>query len=121
MKKILIIEDEKILSSMYKEKFEMEGFEIFEAKDVIDGLKLAKKEKPDLVILDILLPGENGLSFLKAQKNEPSISKIPIIVFSNLDDPKTKEKADELGAKKYLIKANYEPRELVKIIKKYLE
>jgi len=121
MKKVLLIEDEKMLISLYREKFEMEGFEIFEAKDVVDGLKLAKKEKPNLVILDILLPGENGLSFLKTQKNEVLISKIPVVIFSNFDDLETREKADELGAKEYLVKANYEPRELVEIIKKYLE
>lgn len=121
MKKILIIEDEKILAEMYKEKFEKEGFEVFLAFDTKEGLELAKKEKPDLILLDILLPVENGVSFLKKQKEDSEISSIPVIAFSNYDEPKTKKEALSLGVKKYLIKTDYTPEEIVKIIKEELE
>jgi len=90
MPKILIIEDEKVLAQMYKEKFEKEGFEVYLAFTSNEGLDLAKKEKPDLILLDILLPGKDGISFLKWLKNELQISSIPVVVLSNYDDPKQK-------------------------------
>lgn len=122
MKKILIIEDEKFLAEMYKEKLESAGFEIFLATDCQEGLKLAKEKKPDLILLDILLPGEeNGVSFLRKSKEDPKISQIPIVAFSNFDDPKTKKEALFFGAKEYLIKTNYTPQEIVERIKNYLK
>jgi len=121
MKKILIIEDEVVLAEMYKEKLEKEGFEVFLASEIGEGIEIAKKEKPDLILLDVLLPRENGVSFLEKIKNEEEIKSIPVIVFSNYDDPQTKKKAFELGVKEYLIKANYTPGEIVEKIKKYLK
>jgi two-component system alkaline phosphatase synthesis response regulator PhoP len=120
MKKILIIEDEKMLAEMYKEKLEMEGFKVSLAFDVKEGIELSKKEKPDLILLDILLPVENGTSFLKRQKEDKEIFEIPVIAFSNYDDQKTKKEAMELGVKEYLIKTNYTPTEIIEKIKKYL-
>jgi len=121
MKKILIIEDEKILAGMYKEKFEMEGFEVDLAFDGKEGLEKTKKLKPDLILLDILLPEENGVSFLKKLKEDPEISKIPVVAFSNYDDPQTKRETLELGVKEYLIKTNYTPKEIIEKIKEYLK
>ena len=92
MKKILIIEDEKILSEMYKFKFSKEGYQVFSVMDVEEGLSLAKSEKPDLIILDILLPKESGIGFLEKRKNVKEISDIPVIVLSNFDDSETKER-----------------------------
>jgi len=119
-KKILIVEDEKILAEMYRDKFTEAGFEVsvtFEAKD---GLKLAKKEKPDLIVLDILLPRENGIYFLTELRNDSEISSIPVVVFSNFDDPETKRTALRLGVKDYLIKTNYTPQEIINEVKNYL-
>jgi two-component system alkaline phosphatase synthesis response regulator PhoP len=121
MKKILIIEDEKILAEMYKEKLEMEGFKVSLAFDVKEGIEMAKKERPDLILLDILLPVENGVSFLRKQKEDKEISEIPVIAFSNYDDPRTKKEAMELGVKEYLIKTNYTPTEIIEKIKKCLK
>jgi two-component system alkaline phosphatase synthesis response regulator PhoP len=121
MKKILIIEDEKILAGMYKEKLEMEGFEVVLAFDVKEGIEIAKREKPNLILLDILLPGENGVSFLKKQKEDKEISEIPVIAFSNYDDPKTKKEAAELGVKEYLIKASHTPAKVIEKIRQYLK
>lgn len=122
MKKILIIEDEKILAEMYKEKLEMSGFKVLLAENCEKGLELVKKEKPDLILLDILLPGEeNGISFLKKLKENSEASQISIIAFSNYDDPKIKKEAILFGAKEYLIKTDYTPKEIVEKVKKYLK
>jgi len=121
MKKILIVEDEKILAEMYKDKFEMAGFEVILSFDCQDGLEVAKKEKPDLILLDILLPTENGISFLKGWKNNPEIYSIPVVAFSNYDDPTIKKEALDLGVKEYLLKTNYTPQQIVEKVKEYLK
>lgn len=121
MKKILIVEDERILAEMYQKKLEMEGFEVFLAENAKEGLEIAKEKKPDLVLLDILLPGESGLFFLKELKKDAKLSKIPVFAFSNYEDQKTREKSRSLGAEEYLIKTNYTPAEVIEKIKKYLK
>ncbi|MFA5742623.1 MAG: response regulator [Candidatus Paceibacterota bacterium] len=120
MPKILVIEDEQILAEMYKDKFEKEGFDIVMARDGKVGMEVMKKEKPALVLLDILLPNENGIEFLKKKMEDPEISSIPVIVFSNFDDPDTKKETLALGAREYLIKSNHNPKEIVAQIKKHL-
>jgi len=120
VKKILIIEDEKILADMYKEKFELAGFKVSLAIEAKEGLILAKKEKPDLILLDILLPKENGIFFLEKRGEIPEISSTPVVAFSNYDDPLIKERAKELGVKDYLIKTDFTPEEIVNKIKEYL-
>ena len=121
MKKILIIEDEKILAEMYRDKFSQAGFEVISAFEARKGLALAKKEKPDLIVLDILLPRENGITFLTKMRKDPEISSIPVVAFSNYDDPETKKQAFKLGVKDYLIKTSYTPQEIVEKIKEYLK
>lgn len=121
VKKILIIEDEKILFEMYKFKFSKAGFEVFNSIDVEGGLKIAQKEKPDLIILDMLLPKESGLNFLEKRKEIESIAKIPIIVLSNFDDSETRTKALKLGAVDYLIKSNFNPAEILEQLKNHIK
>ena len=119
-KKILIVEDEKILADMYRDKFTQSGFEVILADSAEEGLKVTKKEMPDLILLDILLPRENGIGFLKRLKKDPKLSSIPVVAFSNYDDPETKKEAYELGAKDYLIKTSYTPKEIIEKVKSYL-
>ena len=121
MYKILVVEDEKLLSEMYEDKFSQSGFLVVMANSAEEGFKLLEKERPDLILLDILLPQENGIQFLKRIKDIPEISKIPVIVFSNYDDPETKKKAFDLGARDYLIKTNFTPTEIVGKIKNFLD
>lgn len=119
--KILIIEDEKILVEMYYDVFVQAGFKVFSATEAKQGLEMAKKEKPDLIVLDILLPRENGISFLEWQKKDPEIASIPVVVFTNYDGLDTEKKAKKLGVKGYLIKADFTPQQFVSEIKNYLE
>lgn len=120
MKKILIIEDEKILAEMYQDRFTQEGYEVSLAFTSEEGIDLAKKEKPDLILLDILLPKENGVDFLKRLKQKPEISSITVVAFSNYDEPKTRKEAENLGIKAYLLKTDFTPQDLVEKIKEYL-
>lgn len=119
-KKILIIEDEKILSEMYVDKFKEAGFNVVWAGEAEMGFVAAKQEKPDLVILDILLPKGSGISFLKALRGNPETAKIPVVAFSNYDNPPTKKEAFALGVKDYLIKTAYTPQGILDKVKGYL-
>lgn len=121
MKKILLIEDEKMLKEMYVQKFSQEGFEVISVISAEEGLELAKKEKPDLIILDILLPRENGVFFLNEKNKDPEIAKIPVVALSNYDHPETRKEALNLGVKEYLIKTDFTPKEIVEKIKEYLK
>lgn len=122
MKKILIIEDEKMLAQMYREVFEKAGYEINVATGVDEALDIVKDFKPDLVLLDILLPGETGISFLSQLRKieDPEIAKTGVVAFSNYDDRESKEEALQLGAKDYLIKTNHTPKEVLEKVLKYI-
>lgn len=121
MKKILLLEDEKVLAEMYKDKLSEAGFEVISAFGSQEALKLAKEENPDLILLDILLPRENGIVFLERLRKDPKIASIVVVAFSNYDDPDTKEEALKLGVKDYLIKTNYTPKQIVDKIKTYFK
>lgn len=121
MKKILIVEDEKILAEMYRDKFLQEGFEVYLASESREALEVLKKNKPDIILLDILLPRENGVSFLERLKKDSNFSSIPVVVFSNFDDPKTKSEVKKFGIKDYLIKTNFTPQQIVEKVKEILE
>jgi len=118
--KILGIEDEKEMAKMYLDKFVEAGFETTVAFTAEEGLEKAKKEKPDLIVLDILLPTENGVSFLGKLRKDSEVAATPVVALSNYDEPRTKREAFALGAKDYLLKTDFTPRQLVNKIKKYL-
>ena len=120
-KKILIIEDDKMICSMYKTKFENDGFEVFAANDGIEGLEVAKKEKLDIIMLDIILPQLDGFSVLEELKKNVKIKKVPVVMLTNLGTNEDKEKGERLGAVGYLVKANLTPAQVSKEIKKYLK
>ena len=117
---ILVIEDERILAEMYRDKLEMSGFKVYSAFDAEEGFEMTVKLKPNLILLDILLPRENGITFLEKMRKENEISFIPVIAFSNFDDSQTKVDAQKLNVKDYLIKTDYTPKEIVEKIIKYI-
>jgi DNA-binding response OmpR family regulator len=119
-KKILIVEDEKILADMYEESFRQRGFDVAVAFSAEQGITLAKREKPDIVLLDILLPVGSGIAFLRAKKDDPAIALIPVVVFSNYDDPETKREAAELGALEYLLKTSFTPQQIIERVEQFL-
>ncbi|MDP3043155.1 MAG: response regulator [bacterium] len=119
-KKILLIEDDSFLISMYTTKFELENFEVVAAEDGEKGLGLAAEEKPDIILLDILLPKMNGFEVLKELKNNKKTSQIPVILLTNLSQKNEIEQGLALGAQDYLIKAHFMPSEVMDKIKKVL-
>lgn len=119
-KKICIVDDEPMIAEMYKIKLEEEGYEVAVACDGLQGFLSIKKEKPDLALVDIVMPNEDGLSLMKRIKNDPEISSTPVVVLTNLDDAETRKSACRLGALFYLVKPHFMPSQLVKIVKEIL-
>ncbi len=113
MKKILIIEDEKALLDILSDKLKQEGFDVSGAGDGEEGLEKMRQERPDLILLDIVMPKVGGMEVLEVIHNDDDLNDIPIIVISNSGQPVEIEKARGLGARDFLIKAEFDPREVV--------
>jgi DNA-binding response OmpR family regulator len=120
MKKILLIEDDPFLIDIYSTKLTEAGFKVLLAKDGVQALSLVKKEKPVLVILDIVLPHIDGWQVLKQIKEIEAVKGLKIVILSNLSQKEEVEKGLSLGADKYLIKSDYTPSRVVEEIKKLL-
>lgn len=118
-RKILIIEDDIMICSMYKTKFETEGYAVFTANDGSSGLEIARKEKPDIILLDIILPQIDGFTILTAIKKDSKTKKIPVIMLTNLGTDEDKEKGKKLGAIDYLVKANLTPAQVSQRVKEF--
>jgi len=117
-KKILIVEDEEIILDLLRRKISQEGYDVSTAKDGQEGLKLMKMMKPDLVLLDIVMPKMGGFDVMEEMQKDSELKKIPIIVVSNSGQPVEIGKAQELGARDWLIKTEFDPKEVIdKIIK----
>ncbi|MBU2037293.1 response regulator [Patescibacteria group bacterium] len=119
-KKILVIEDDKLLSDLLGKKLKDIGFEVAFAFTGAEGLASLRANKPDLILLDIVMPEKNGVEVMEEMNKNPEtdLTKIPVIIISNSGQPVEIKRVLELGAKDYLIKANFNPQEVVeKVIK----
>src|SRR3989338_7918354 len=121
MHKILIVEDDQFLSKLYKIKLQKEGFEVELAFDGQEGLEKFKSFKPELVLLDLIMPKIDGFTFLAKMKEDPDLysDKVPIIVFSNLGQDSDFQKAKELGAQDFFIKADIGLDKIVAKVREY--
>jgi DNA-binding response OmpR family regulator len=118
MQNILLVEDDPFLIDIYTTKLKESGFSVEVANDGDAALKKARENKPDLVILDIVLPQIDGWEILRKIKSEPEFKNLKVIILSNLGQKEEVEKGIKLGAVKYLIKAHYTPSQVIKEIKK---
>ena len=117
---LLLVEDDTFLAGMYVTKLSFEGFKTELATDGKAGLDKAKKIKPKLILLDVLLPKMDGFEVLKALKTDATTASIPVILLTNLGQKSDVLKGLELGAADYLIKAHFMPSEVVAKIKEIL-
>lgn len=116
-KTILIVEDDTILRDLISQKLKKANYDIVEAVDGEEGLKKAKEKKPDIILLDLILPGIDGFGVLEQIKKDPEIDKIPVVILSNLGQKEEIEKGMSLGATDFLIKAHFTLSEIVEKIK----
>lgn len=117
MKKILLVEDDEHMSRMYQKLFTFGGFQVIVAEDGISGFQKAKDVKPDLIILDVMMPHMNGLELLEKIKNDPEIKHIPTVMLTNLDMQKEIDQALAQGASLYIVKNEHEPKKVFEMVK----
>lgn len=118
--KILLVEDDSFLASVYATKFELEGFTVLHAADGEAGLKMAEKSEPNIILLDILMPKMDGFETLHRLKMDQKLVNIPVIMLTNLGQKEDVERCLKEGAVDYLIKAHFVPGEAVKKVRKIL-
>ncbi|MEI8232832.1 MAG: response regulator [bacterium] len=117
---ILIVEDDPLMSRLYSKVFSIEGYEVSVAIDGEEGLLAVHKSKPTVILLDVMMPKMNGLELLEKLKSDPETKKIPVIMLTNLAGEADAEKAITLGAVKYIVKSEYEPKAIVNMVKEIL-
>ncbi len=111
---VLLIEDDAFLARIYAQKFEEAGYGVHVAGTGEEGLTLALRDKPSILVLDILLPGMDGFEVLEKLKQDAATQQIPVVVLSNLGQKEDVDKATNLGAAGYLIKAHALPQDLLR-------
>lgn len=119
--KILLIEDDKSLIKILKKAINTDEYEIVLAVNADQGFRLAKEKNPNVIVLDVLMPGKTGFDCLRQLKNEPKTKKIPVIILSNLGQDEEIRLAISLGASGYLVKANFTIDEVIKKITKAIK
>lgn len=118
--KILIIEDDQFLQKIYGNKLRAEGFEVSQAIEGNEGLRKINEEKPNLIILDLILPGKNGFDILAEIKNNEETRGTPVIILSNLGQDKDVKRGLDMGAKDYLIKTDIKLSEVLAKVREFL-
>jgi len=121
IKKVCIVDDNDEIRKIYSTKFRHEGFTAIEAKDGKEALEMIKKERPDVILLDIQMPVLDGFGVLKVLKEDVELAKIPVIMFSNIDSAEIFQKVSDLGGVQYyLIKSLTTPQKVVDIVSEAL-
>jgi len=121
--KILLIEDEDIMIDLLEKKLSQEGYKVVVAKDGEEGLRKMKEmeSKPDLILLDIIMPKMGGFEVMEEMQKDPQLREIPVIIISNSGQPVELDKAKKLGAKDWLIKTEFDPKEVIEKVKRQLQ
>lgn len=120
-KKIMIVEDDSFVRDIYQTKLSREGFEVIESINGVEALKKLTAEKPDIILLDVVLPYMNGLEILRKIKQDEKLKDIPVILLTNLSQKEDVSAGMELGAADYLIKSHFTPSDVLEKIKTYIQ
>ena len=119
-RKILLVEDDTALASVYRSRLELEGFGVCEANNGEDALSLAVSEHPDLILLDVMMPKISGFDVLDILRNTPETTNIRVIMLTALSQPKDKERAEQLGGDDYLVKSQVVIGDVVERVRYHL-
>ncbi len=121
MTKLLLIEDDELIVKLYQKIFSLEGWELKIAVDGQEGWKMIKDWRPTIILLDVVMPKMNGIEVLRKLKADPDVKQIPVIVLTNLAGKKDANEALRLGADKYLVKSQYDAKQIANEVKKVIE
>ena len=118
--KILLIEDDQLMVKVYEQIFTLEHFEVSVAVNGMEGLAKIQGNKPDLILLDVMMPEMNGLEVLNQLKSHPDTVNIPVVMLTNVTGEKDAQAALNRGALKYIIKSEHDPKEIVDMVRSIL-
>ncbi len=121
MHKVLLVEDDPLMARMYKRVFAFEQLDLQIAENGKAGLELLKTYRPEIMLVDIMMPLMNGVEMLAKLKADPQLKDIPVIMLSNLSDLRTAEDAVKNGALKYIVKSKYDPNKIAEMLKEILD
>jgi DNA-binding response OmpR family regulator len=119
-KKVCIVDDEAPIREIYKTALKHSGYEVVTAIDGEEGLRVIEKEKPDIILIDVMMPKINGLELIKTLRSNTSLPQKPIIVMTNMDNQEIMQEAGKLDTQFYLVKALFEPKKVVSIVDEVL-
>jgi len=119
--KVAIIEDDMAIVQMYRTKFETEGYDVATAPDGIAGLQLIEQFKPDIVLLDLMMPNMNGLDMLKTLRSSAEGREAKVVVLTNMGDTETATKVYKMAADDYIVKAEMTPKQVADRVKALLD
>ncbi len=120
-KVILLAEDDKFISRAYFDGLTREGYKVITAFDGNEALKSARENRPDLIMLDLIMPLMNGFELLEELKKDEELKSIPVIILSNLGQESDIKRGKELGAVDYMVKSNFSMKEVANQIRKYFD
>lgn len=119
-KTVLLAEDDILICQAYKYGLEGQGFDVIIVNNGEDAIKMAKKKKPNLILLDILMPIKNGFEAAEEIKNDSELADIPIIILSNIMEDTDIDKGNKIGISEYFVKSNLTMKEVISKIRKYV-
>lgn len=119
-KKIMVVEDDEHISKVYEIKFAKEGINVVLARDGEEAVVKITAEKPDVILLDLMIPKKDGFGVLEEIKKNPELANIPVIILSNLGQKSDQDRAIALGANEYLVKVDYSIQDVINKAKGYL-
>jgi len=117
---ILIAEDEEIILNLLQRRLTTEGYRVLVAKNGVECLEVLKKETPDMLLLDIIMPKKDGFEVLEAMRKDEVLRAVPVVIISNSGQPLELERAKKLGVKDWLVKIEFDPKEVIEKVKKAL-
>ncbi len=120
MAKVLVVEDDPLISRLYEEMFTSQNYEVQVAHDGEEGFEKAKSFLPTIILLDVMMPKMNGVQTLEKLKAEATTQKIPVIMLTNLSGDQDSQTALKLGAVKYIVKSNYNPKQIIDMVKEII-
>lgn len=119
-KKVMIVEDDTVLANALSLALEDQGYQISLATDGEEAERMILAEKPDLILLDLLLPIKNGFEVLKVVRQNPDTKNISVVILTNFEQETSIDEGMRLGAKDYIVKANIDIKDIPGIVKKYM-
>ncbi len=119
-KKILVVEDDFYIRDLYKLQGQLMNYEVFTAADGEEGIEKIKSHRPDIILLDLMMPKVDGMTVLRTIRSDPAFANMKFIITTNMEDSITESAAKQLGVLEYVLKINNTPQAIMELVKKHI-